>query len=96
MRRNLIYGLGWLSLAMGATLVQAADAKVSSADDPDYKIQGEYSGTMKSPEEGQEIKLGVQIIALGSGKFHAVADCRGGPPGDWLGNGAKSRKPTGK
>ena len=86
MWRNLIYSLPWLSsLAMCATLVWAADTKVSSADDPDYKIQGEYSGTMKSPEEGQEIKLGVQIVALGSGKFHAVA-YRGGLPGDgWNG-----------
>ena len=43
------------------------------------KIQGEYSGKMKSPEDGQEIKLGVQIIALGRWKVSCRrpirADC---------------------
>ena len=30
--------------------VRAADAKVSGPDDPDFKIQGEYSGSGKSAE----------------------------------------------
>jgi hypothetical protein len=86
MRRILISGLGCLALlTMFAATARAADAKGSGADDPDYKIQGEYTGMMKSPEEGQEIRMGVQIIALGAGKFHAVA-YRGGLPGDgWNG-----------
>ena len=82
MRRLLSSGLGLI--AISATLAgaaRAADAKVSGPDDPDYKIQGEYSGKMKSPDDGQEIKLGVQIVALGEGKFQAVA-YPGGLPGD--------------
>lgn len=45
----------------------------------DYPLQGEYSGTVKAGD--REIKLGVQVIALGDGKFRAVA-YPGGLPGD--------------
>ncbi|MDA0919047.1 MAG: DUF1080 domain-containing protein [Planctomycetota bacterium] len=45
----------------------------------DYPLQGEYSGTIKSGSG--EIKLGVQVIALGDGNFRAVA-YPGGLPGD--------------
>jgi hypothetical protein len=62
----------------------AAGEKVSGPDDPDFKIQGDYSGEMKDPG-GELIKMGVQVIAEGNGKFHAVA-YPGGLPGDgWLG-----------
>src|SRR4051794_4910566 len=46
-----------------------------AAKDPDFAIQGEYSGDIKSE------KRGVQIIALGNGKFHAVG-YENGLPGD--------------
>jgi hypothetical protein len=46
-----------------------------AAADPDFALQGEYAGPLKDD------KFGVQIIALGSGKFHGVA-YRGGLPGD--------------
>ena len=36
----------------------------------DYKSQGEYLGTIKTPE--QEVKVGAQVIALGDGKFRGV------------------------
>lgn len=45
----------------------------------EYPLQGEYSGTVKAGSG--EIKLGVQVIALGDGKFRAVA-YPGGLPGD--------------
>lgn len=45
----------------------------------EYPLQGEYSGTIKAGSG--EIKLGVQVIALGDGKFRAVA-YPGGLPGD--------------
>jgi hypothetical protein len=62
------------------TSAAAADAPAGGSDDPDFKIQGEYEGTLKSPD-GAEFKVGTQIVALGEGRFHAVA-YPGGLPGD--------------
>jgi hypothetical protein len=47
--------------------------------DDDFAYQGEYVGTIKIDSE--EHKVGVQVIALGKGKFRAVG-YRGGLPGD--------------
>lgn len=47
--------------------------------DPDFAIQGEYVGELGN-QDGKET-WGLQIIALGEGKFHAVA-FRGGLPGE--------------
>jgi hypothetical protein len=46
---------------------------------PDFAVQGEYAGTVDS--DGNQVKFGVQIVALGEGKFHGVA-YGGGLPGD--------------
>ena len=61
----------------------------AAAKDPDFAVQGEYTGDIKGE------KRGVQIIALGNGKFHAVG-YENGLPGDgfepgnekWEGDGA--------
>ena len=50
--------------------------------DADFEFQGEYVGTIRAGTE--EMKFGVQIIALGDGKFKAQG-FHGGLPGDgWL------------
>ena len=58
----------------------AADAGTAVFTDPakadeDFPFQGEYTGQVG------EAKVGVQVIALGKGKFEAVS-CEGGLPGD--------------
>ncbi|MCB1061676.1 MAG: DUF1080 domain-containing protein [Verrucomicrobiae bacterium] len=53
--------------------------------DPDFSIQGEYSGMI-----GDD-KAAAQIIALGNGEFEAVV-CKGGLPGDgWDGEKPRDR-----
>ncbi|MGV3608330.1 MAG: 3-keto-disaccharide hydrolase [Planctomycetaceae bacterium] len=47
--------------------------------DADFPFQGEYSGVVKG--EGEEQKIGLQVIAQGKGKFRAVGYV-GGLPGD--------------
>ncbi|MCB1088484.1 MAG: DUF1080 domain-containing protein, partial [Verrucomicrobiae bacterium] len=71
-------------LCWAADNLPAVSDPAEAAKDPDFAIQGEYTGTV-----GDET-YGVQVIALGDGDFEAVA-CKGGLPGDgW--NGEKPRE----
>jgi hypothetical protein len=71
-------------LFLAASAAFASGEKVSNADDPDFAVQGEYTGEIKDPG-GEVIPVGVQIIARGAGKFHAVAYFGGLPGAGWIG-----------
>lgn len=80
-------GAALLLLIGFVSITAAAEPKDAEPTDPDFKLQGEYSGMILTLE-GQK-KIGVQIIALGGGKFHAVG-FMGGLPGDgWDGSEKK-------
>jgi len=74
----------FLVLLLAGAFVAPALAKGPAYTDPaktdaDFPFQGEYTGQIKT-EDG-ELKVGLQVIALGGGKFHAVGH-HGGLPGD--------------
>lgn len=70
------------------SIVTAADSKGIAAitveeakKDADFAIQGEYSGEL-GDQDGKQ-KWGLQVIALGGGKLHAVAFANGLPGDGW-------------
>jgi 3-keto-disaccharide hydrolase len=89
MRQNLLTLTALAGLMLfGPRSIDAAGEKVSGPNDPDFKIQGDYAGEVKAPDGDDAVKVGVQVIALGDGKFRAVSHL-GGLPGD--GSDGKSR-----
>jgi hypothetical protein len=80
-RRLVSFALSLLALSAG--IATAQDKKPAVIDpakaDADFAVQGEYSGELATNDG--KVKWGVQVIALGGGKFDATA-YRGGLPGD--------------
>jgi len=68
-------------LLLFASIAQAKGPKYTdpAKADADFAFQGEYRGEIDI--EGIKIKIGVQVIALGEGKFSSVSYV-GGLPGD--------------
>ena len=52
--------------------------------DSDYSVQGEYAGELEAGD--RSLKLGVQVIALGEGKFRTVTYHGGLPGAGWDGS----------
>ncbi len=62
--------------------------------DADFAVQGEYAGEVTTADGRR--KFGVQVVALGGGKFRAVL-YPGGLPGDgWAGDKSKLQRTEGK
>lgn len=79
----------WFLLAAVAAPALAADPKEPAYTNPqetdeDFAFQGEYAGEVQT-DEGTK-KFGVQVIALGDGKFDAVAYPGGLPGAGWTGD----------
>ena len=83
MFRVPLRGLMLAALCVWASSACAGDKKDDLNDptkvDADFAVQGEYAGELA--QEGGKQKTGVQVIARGGGKFHAVL-FPGGLPGD--------------
>ncbi len=71
--------LSLTALFFAAQTAAAQPRPGSQAPDADFPYQGEYAGLVDSPYGGSDV-IGLQVVALGGGKFDAVA-YRGGLPG---------------
>lgn len=76
-----------------AETATSADPEKVKAD-PAFAIQGEYTGIVDIQPDGK-IKVGVQIIALGDGKFELVG-YHGGLPGDGWQRDREPRRAEGR
>jgi hypothetical protein len=68
-------------LLSGGLLARAADSTENDPKDADFKVQGEYTGEGITYDGKKPV--GVQVIALGGGKFHSVGYVGGLPGSGW-------------
>ena len=75
------------SIAWAAPREKAVKDPSVAAKDPDFAIQGEYAESSKVGGEGEKGRYGLQVVALGDGKFQAALYAGGLP-----GSGAESNE----
>jgi hypothetical protein len=75
---RVLSGFAWL-LVLVCSFARAEEVREKTPADPDFAVQGEYLGELS--DEGSTQKVGVQVIALGRGKFRTVGYLKG-LPGD--------------
>src|SRR5262245_6087276 len=84
MPARLLFALLSVALFTNSALAQRTSRYPTFTDPaeagPDFQLQGEYAGWAYTPGRGSQY-VGLQVIALGDGKFDAVA-YRGGLPGN--------------
>lgn len=83
LNRTLLALLLGAGIALGGQACAAEKGKAATSvaeAGPDFAFQGEYSGEVPA-KEGGKMKVGMQIIAMGEGKFHSVGHM-GGLPGE--------------
>ena len=79
--------LDWMKLRSLLTRPKIVADDPAKVTDPDFVAQGEYVGEIPSNDGLQ--KFGVQVIALGDGKFRAVGYQGGLPGAGWDGSEKK-------
>ncbi|MCA9094640.1 MAG: DUF1080 domain-containing protein [Planctomycetaceae bacterium] len=72
------------TLGIRGQIAAEEHATYTSAEkaDADFAYQGEYTGELTTPD-GNSLKVGLQVIALGKGNFRAIAYHGGLPGGGW-------------
>ena len=86
MKKMVVFTLAMAFALSSVVSVQAQEKKewidpTEAAKVFDYQIQGEYVGDFI--EDGEKTKIGLQIIAMGDGKFRAVSFTGGLPGAGW-------------
>jgi hypothetical protein len=83
--RSRFWAVVSLAVCLPVAAAKDADPKQVYTDpakaDPDFAFQGEYAGELSI--DGQPMKFGVQVVALGNGDFNAVGYPGGLPGAGW-------------
>ncbi|MBT7254044.1 MAG: DUF1080 domain-containing protein, partial [Planctomycetaceae bacterium] len=88
MKTKSLFMTMMLLIALPSIALQAQDKKEwispeAAAKVVDFQLQGEYLGK-KDDDSGTEQTVGLQLIALGGGKFRGVAYVGGLPGAGWV------------